>query len=178
MQKIIYPEKKEWKIICKRPAIEISSLEVSVSNILKEVKENGDEAVKRFTLMFDKVSLAGIEVSASEISESLMQVSDELKTAIQQAKTNIEKFHTRQTNDECVETMPGVRCWSKSLPIEKIGLYIPGGTAPLFSTLLMLAVPARLAGCKEIILCSPANKEKNSSGHFVYGAFNRNNEDL
>ncbi len=170
MQLLSYPEKKEWKTICKRPAIDMSSLEVSVSNILKEVKENSDEAVKRFTLMFDKVSLTGMEVSAAEISESLMQVSDELKTAIEQAKMNIEKFHTRQNHDECVETMPGVKCWSKSLPIEKIGLYIPGGTAPLFSTLLMLAIPARIAGCKEIILCTPPNKEKKIHPAILYTA--------
>ncbi len=161
MQVIRYPEKRDWKKLCKRPALDVSSLEVIVTNILREIKESGDEAVKRFTLMFDKVSLTNLEISSREIRESAGLVPEVLKSAIQQAKSNIEKFHAVQLKgDEVIETMPGVKCWRKSVAIEKVGLYIPGGTAPLFSTLLMLGIPAKLAGCKEIILCSPPNKEK------------------
>lgn len=171
MQVIKYPEKTEWKKICKRPAIDISSLEATVSNILKEVKENADQAVRRFTVMFDKVSLDDIQVPQQEIKEAASLISEELKKAIEQAKSNIEKFHAKQlTGIEVVETMPGVRCWRKCVAIEKVGLYIPGGTAPLFSTLLMLAVPAKLAGCKEIVLCSPANKEKKIHPAILYAA--------
>ena len=171
MQVIKYPEKRDWKKICKRPALDISSMEISVANVLKEVKENSDDAVKRFTLMFDKVSIDNVEVSAREMKDATDTVSTELKEAIEQAKLNIEKFHSRQlSNTEVIETMPGIKCWRKSVAIEKVGLYIPGGTAPLFSTLLMLAVPARLAGCKEIILCSPPNKEKKLHPAILYTA--------
>ncbi|MEJ7739174.1 MAG: histidinol dehydrogenase [Chitinophagaceae bacterium] len=171
MQLIRYPQKAEWKKICTRPALGFSSLEVSVTNILKEVKENTDEAVKRFTLMFDKVSLNELQVSDREIHDSAALVSDELKQAIQQAKTNIEKFHSIQLRDEeVIETMPGVNCWRKSVAIEKVGLYVPGGTAPLFSTLLMLGIPAKIAGCKEIILCSPPNREKKLHPAILYTA--------
>src|SRR3954451_22797208 len=142
-----YPEKKEWKRLLARPSLEDSSLEASVSNILKEVKQNGDEAVKRFVTMFDKVTIKNLLVSAEEINAALSLVDDELKHAIEQAKGNIEKFHSTQLQSEApVETMPGIKCWRKSLPIEKVGLYIPGGSAPLFSTLLMLGIPAKIAG--------------------------------
>jgi histidinol dehydrogenase len=171
MQVIKNPDPKEWKRICKRPAMDISSLEASVSNILKEVKENSDEAVKRFTLMFDKVSLANLEVYPKEIHDSIQLVSKDLKDAIQQAKRNIESFHSKQLAEtEVVETMPGIKCWRRSVAIEKVGLYIPGGTAPLFSTLLMLGIPAKIAGCREIILCSPPNKEKNLHPAILYAA--------
>ncbi|MBE7173070.1 MAG: histidinol dehydrogenase [Williamsia sp.] len=171
MQIIRYPEKAEWKKICKRPAIDMSALEVAVTNILKEVKENGDQAVRRFTGMFDKVSVTDLQVSQSEIKEAASLLSPELRQAIEQARRNIELFHAKQLNPvEVVETMPGVRCWRKCVAIEKVGLYIPGGTAPLFSTLLMLAVPARLAGSKEIVLCSPANKEKKIHPAILYAA--------
>lgn len=155
-----YPEKKAWKRLLLRPVLDNSSLEASVSNILKEVKQNGDEAVKRFASMFDKVTINNSKVSDEEFNEAGFLVSDELQNAIRQAKANIEKFHSAQLNtEERVETMPGIQCWRKSVAIEKVGLYVPGGTAPLFSTLLMLGIPARIAGCKEVILCSPPNKE-------------------
>jgi len=141
-----------------RPSFDSSSLEETVKNILADVKANGDEAVRKFTLQFDKVQITDLRVNDNEIDKAEQSVSAELKQSIVTAKNNIEQFHAVQLDKiEVVETMPGVQCWRRSTPIEKIGLYIPGGTAPLFSTILMLAVPARLAGCKEVILCSPPN---------------------
>jgi len=141
-----------------RPSFDSSSLEETVKNILADVKANGDEAVRKFTLQFDKVQITDLRVNDNEIDKAEQSVSAELKQSIVTAKNNIEQFHAVQLDKiEVVETMPGVQCWRRSTPIEKIGLYIPGGSAPLFSTILMLAVPARLAGCKEIILCSPPN---------------------
>jgi len=166
-----YPEKKTWKALLSRPSLDDSSLEASVSNILREVKQNGDEAVKRFATMFDKVTIKNFAVTPQEINEAAAQVSDELKQAIEQAKSNIEKFHVAQLKpEEPIETMPGVMCWRKSVAIEKVGLYIPGGSAPLFSTLLMLGIPAKIAGCKNIILCSPPNREGNLHPAILYAA--------
>jgi histidinol dehydrogenase len=128
--------------------------------ILDDVKQNGDTAVKNYELKFDKVELNSLIVSEKELSEAENLCSEELKKSILLAKENIWKFHEAQNQDlPCVETMPGVKCWQKAKAIEKVGLYIPGGTAPLFSTVLMLALPAKIAGCKEIILCTPPNKE-------------------
>ena len=139
-----------------RPVMDSSSLEKSVKKILDKVKKNGDKAVKKYAKEFDGVKLKKLQVTEKEIKEAIALVPDELKQAIQQAKSNIEKFHTAQLSTvEVIETMPGVKCWRKSIGIEKVGLYIPGGTAPLFSTILMLGIPAKLAGCKEIILCTP-----------------------
>jgi histidinol dehydrogenase len=158
MQIIKYPERKDWEEILKRPLFDSSSLEEAVKNILVEVKANSDEAVRKFTLQFDKVDIGDLLVSDAEIEQAGKSLSAELKQAINTAKNNIEKFHAAQLGEmELVETMPGVQCWRRSAPIEKVGLYIPGGSAPLFSTILMLAIPARLAGCREIILCSPPN---------------------
>ena len=158
MKIIKYPERKEWDEILKRPSIDSSSLEETVKNILIEVKANGDEAVRKFTLQFDKVEIKELRLTDAEIAQAEKSVSVELKQAILEAKNNIEKFHATQLRDmEFVETAPGIQCWRKSVPIEKVGLYIPGGSAPLFSTILMLATPARLAGCNEIVLCSPPN---------------------
>ncbi len=171
MQIIKHPPRSDWKKILQRPAMDTSSLESSVSNILKEVKANGDEAVRRFSLMFDKVSLSTLEVTSSEITEAVEQVPEELKQAILQAKANIECFHTRQVLAvDMIETMPGVKCWRKNVPIEKVGLYIPGGTAPLFSTILMLGIPAKIAGCSDIILCSPPGKEGRIHPAILYTA--------
>ena len=183
MQLIKYPGRKEWGKLLQRPVLDTSSLENRVANILKEIRENGDEAVRRFTLMFDKLSLDSLEVTTAEIEEAIALVPEKLKIAIQQAKQNIETFHAAQVKPvrksdgpitkgyaEVIETMPGVKCWRKSLPIEKVGLYIPGGTAPLFSTILMLGVPAKIAGCKEIILCSPPGKEGKLHPAIVYAA--------
>jgi histidinol dehydrogenase len=143
-----------------RPYFDTRSLELSVANILREVKEGGDEAVKRFSQMFDKSSPESLEVSAAEIDEAEALIGAELKAAIGLARMHIEAFHNRQRQvEERVETMPGVECWRRSVAIEKVGLYIPGGTAPLFSTLLMLGIPARIAGCREIILCSPPDRK-------------------
>jgi len=166
-----YPEKKMWKALLVRPSLDDSSLEASVSNILKEVKQNGDEAVKRFATMFDKVTIKNFLVSPQEINDADSLVDEELKQAIQQAKLNIEKFHLAQLRpEERIETMPGVTCWRKSVAIEKVGLYIPGGSAPLFSTLLMLGIPAKIAGCKSIILCSPPNREGKLHPAILYAA--------
>ena len=158
MQIIKYPARKDWSELLMRPSFDSSSLEETVKNILADVKANGDEAVRKFTLQFDKVQITDLRVNDKEIDKAEQSVSAELKQSIVTAKNNIEQFHAVQLDKiEVVETMPGVQCWRRSTPIEKIGLYIPGGSAPLFSTILMLAVPARLAGCKEIILCSPPN---------------------
>src|SRR5882757_3016803 len=154
-----------------RPVFDTRSLELTVANILKEVKEKGDEAVRRFSLQFDKVSPDECAVSRQEIEEAASLISDELKSAIQQAQRNIEAFHSRQVGASgVVETMPGVKCWRKTVAIEKVGLYIPGGTAPLFSTLLMLGIPAGIAGCKEIIVCTPCDKNGKVNPAVLYVA--------
>lgn len=171
MQLIKYPEKKDWEDICKRPALDHFSLKKSVQAILDEVKENGDDALKRLTLKFDKIDMEDVAVTALEIEEAIRLVPDDLKQAMLHAKQNIEKFHSSQlTGIEVIETMPGIKCWRKSVAIEKVGLYIPGGTAPLFSTLLMLAVPARIAGCGEVIVCSPPDKNKKLHPAILYAA--------
>jgi histidinol dehydrogenase len=167
----LYPEKKKWLKLLQRPALDTSSLEASVANILKEVRLNGDEAVKKFASMFDKVTLNDLTVSEAEINEAVNLVDADLKEAIQSAKANIERFHQAQVVKEpVIETLPGVHCWRKSVAIEKVGLYIPGGSAPLFSTLLMLGIPATIAGCKEIILCSPPNREGKLHPAILYAA--------
>ncbi len=171
MQVIKQPKKNDWSKLLKRPALDSSSLEASVSNILKQVKENGDEALKRFSTIYDKVTVDELLVSEAEIAEAEKKVSDELKEAISIAKQNIELFHKKQISAvEKIETMPGVLCWRKAVAIEKVGLYIPGGTAPLFSTILMLAVPAKIAGCKEIILCTPPGKNGEVNAAILYTA--------
>ena len=160
MQVIIHPERKDWKALLQRPYSDNSSVLQSVQQILADVKEKGDAAVKELTQKFTGVSLDNFEVSTEEFDAAADALSADLRAAIQQAKTNIEFFHQKQLGEtEIIETMPGIQCWRKSVGIEKVGLYIPGGTAPLFSTVLMLAIPAKLAGCKEIILCSPCDKE-------------------
>ena len=157
--------------VLSRPVFDTRSLEETVGNILQEVKKNGDAAVRKFSLQFDKVSPDNLEVSSSEIGDAVKLVDEELKQAIGLAKAHIEAFHRRQVQGvERVETMPGVQCWRKAVPIEKVGLYIPGGTAPLFSTLLMLAIPARLAGCREIVLCSPPDQQGRLHPAILYAA--------
>ena len=158
MQIIKYPLKETWNDILKRPTQSLADIEQKVIPILEDVKQRGDEALKFYAQKFDKVELAEILVSAKEIEEALTLVSEELKQAIEIAYNNIFKFHQQQqTKVEIIETTDGVHCWRKSVGIEKVGLYIPGGTAPLFSTVLMLAIPAKIADCKEIILCTPPN---------------------
>lgn len=159
MKIIEYPQHKDWKSLLSRPALDNSSLTETVTAVLDDIKSRGDAAVKEYELKFDKVQLDSLQVSEDEIAEAETLVADELKNAIRLAKGNIEKFHAAQDHElPRIVTMPGVTCWQKAMPIEKVGLYIPGGTAPLFSTVLMLAVPARIAGCKEIVLCTPPAK--------------------
>lgn len=171
MQVVKYPKKSEWSNLLQRPAIDSSSLEASVKNILHEVKASGDEELKRFATIFDKVNIEELQVTSAEIEKATASVSNELKQAIAHAKQNIETFHRQQvTGVEKIETMPGVVCWRKSVAIEKVGLYIPGGTAPLFSTILMLSVPAQIAGCKEIVLCTPPAKDGSINNAILYTA--------
>ena len=166
-----YPDTAEWSLLTKRPAIETATLEKKVKKILKKVKGNGDKALRKYAKEFDNIKLKTLFVTEKEIAAAINEVSDELKTAIQQAKKNIETFHFAQKETiNKIETMPGVQCWRKSTGIEKIGLYIPGGSAPLFSTVLMLGVPAQLAGCKEIILCTPPSKDGSINAAILYTA--------
>lgn len=160
MQVVEFPKKEEWAQLLQRPAMEQLSLEKKVKKILDKVKAGGDKAVKKMTKEFDGVKVKNLLVSEKEVKEAIALVPDELKEAITIAKNNIADFHALQLQQEpAIETMPGVKCWRKSVGIEKVGLYIPGGTAPLFSTVLMLGIPAKLAGCKEIVLCTPPQKD-------------------
>lgn len=160
METIKYPPREEWSNILKRPVLRIEDLFDTVQSIIDKVKSEGDAAVLAYEAHFDKAELKSLLVSPEEIKEAESKVPIELKSAIYLAKQNIEKFHAAQRFEgKKVETMDGVTCWQKAVAIEKVGLYIPGGTAPLFSTVLMLAIPARIAGCKEIVLCTPPNKK-------------------
>lgn len=171
MQIIKYPRCQDWPSILARPTFDTSSLNEMVSAVLSDIKMRGDKAVSEYEEKFDKVKLSSFLVSSDEIMASEDQVSDDLKKSIRQAILNIEVFHRSQVFEtKKVETMPGVTCWQKAVPIEKIGLYIPGGTAPLFSTVLMLAIPAKIAGCKEIVLCSPPDKEGNINPAILFAA--------
>ncbi len=155
-----HPQPCEWADIAERPHMDVSSLSATVSAVLQDVKTRGDEAVKEYEEKFDHARLTDLAVSQDEMDEAERLVSADLKEALILAHANIERFHAAQDFQSIkVETAPGVTCWQKSVPIEKVGLYIPGGTAPLFSTVLMLATPAKLAGCEEIVLCTPPNKE-------------------
>lgn len=160
MNIIKYPAKSEWKAIVERPHMDLSKLNETVSTVLKDIKDNGDEAVKRYEEKFDHVQLSSLAVTPEEIEEAMHLISPELKASLEQAHHNIAVFHEAQKFEgKKIETCKGVTCWQKSIPIEKVGLYIPGGTAPLFSTVLMLATPAKIAGCQEIVLCTPPNRE-------------------
>jgi histidinol dehydrogenase len=171
MELIKYPVREIWKDILKRPAIDTTSLEATVQSVLSDIKANGQSAVKKYTLQFDKVDLENILVSNDEFAIAEKSITTELKQAIQLAKKNIETFHSAQReNVQIIETMPGVKCWRKSIAIQKVGLYIPGGTAPLFSTILMLGVPAKLAGCEEIILCTPPDTNGNINPAILHTA--------
>ncbi len=159
-QVVKYPNRSEWKGLTRRATMDVSTLFGMVQNILEEIRLTGDAAVKKYEKQFDGVELASLLVMEEELREAHILVSDELKRAILAAKRNIETFHAAQSFEGGkIETVPGVMCWQKAVPIEKVGLYIPGGTAPLFSTVLMLAIPAQIAGCKEIVLCTPPNQE-------------------
>lgn len=171
MQTFINPSKEKWAEIIQRPGKNNAVLKSIVSEILVNVKNNGDAAIKKYSLQFDSIELHDLKVNEQEISEALLSVDDNLKSAIQLAKENIEKFHLPQReNLKEIETTSGVICWRKSVAIEKVGLYIPGGTAPLFSTLLMLGIPAVIAGCKEIIICTPPNKSGKVNPVILYVA--------
>ncbi|MBK9464553.1 MAG: histidinol dehydrogenase [Chitinophagaceae bacterium] len=171
MKMYSYPDKKIWPEIIKRPVADNSSLEKSVKKILQKVKEKGDKAVIKFTRQFDEVKLKISAVTSEEIFAAESLLSDALKQAIQQAKINIERFHISQKEEvKKIETMPGVICWRQSVGIEKVGLYIPGGSAPLFSTVLMLAIPAQIAGSKEIILCTPPQMDGTINPAILYTA--------
>ena len=171
MNKIFNPKPETWASILERPTKTVNVIEGTVKKIFAEIQANGDVAVAKYTAQFDGVSFGNIEVSASEIEEAIVTIPDELKNAIQLAKSNIEKFHSAQKTAKIeVETTEGVYCWQEKRPIQKIGLYIPGGTAPLFSTVLMLAVPANIAGCNEIVLCSPPDKTGNINPAILYAA--------
>ncbi len=171
MKVIKYPQRSEWSKILARPAFDTSSLNATVSSILAEIKSGGDKAVISYEEKFDKVQLSSLSISEKEIEDSEKLLSEELKSAIRTAKDNIEKFHTAQKFEpKKIETTAGVVCWQKAVGIEKVGLYIPGGTAPLFSTVLMLAVPAKIAGCREIVLCTPPDKDGNVNPAILYAA--------
>ncbi len=168
---IKYPGRKDWEEIIKRPAFETASLEKAVKRILEKVKAKGDKAIRKYTKEFDGVKLKKLTVDEKEIKAAEKLLPAGLKDAIQQAKLNIEKFHRSQVDGvKIIETMPGINCWRKAVGIEKVGIYIPGGTAPLFSTVLMLGVPAAIAKCKEIILCSPPSKEGSINPAILYAA--------
>ena len=171
MRVFVNPDKATWPDLLKRPTMDLEEIEQRVRPVMEKVKLEGDAALKQFTQEFDGVAIDDFQVSEAEFTEAETLVEADLKTAILTAKSNIESFHKAQKQDELVvETMPGVKCYRRSVGIEKVGLYIPGGTAPLFSTVLMLAVPAKLAGCQEVVLCSPPNKEGKIHPAILYTA--------
>lgn len=171
MKKFINPKNNSWKSIINRPVKSSQDLEYTVKSIFKEVQERGDFAVKKYTEFFDYVSIENPLVSEAEIALATNSISSKIKNAIAQAKSNIERFHSAQITSAIeVETTTGVLCWQKKTPIQKVGLYIPGGSAPLFSTVLMLAIPAKIAGCQEIILCTPPDKNGQINPAILYTA--------
>ncbi|HNV30013.1 MAG TPA: histidinol dehydrogenase [Cyclobacteriaceae bacterium] len=171
MKTINNPPKSQWPALCERPQIELDFLEGSVKNIINRVRKSGDEALRELTLQFDKVQIDVLQVSDQEVSEALTSIPSSLKTSILAAAKNIEVFHAAQRRaSEKIETMPGVTCWRKATAIQKVGIYIPGGSAPLFSTVLMLGVPARLAGCEEVILCSPPDRNGKINPTILFAA--------
>ena len=171
MQVIRYPEKSDWQTITARPAFETKSLERHVQNILNFVQKDGDEAVRHFTKTLDLVEIENSLASENEFVEAEKKISDQLKNAINVARENIEKFHRAQIETRnVIETTSGVFCWRKSVAIERVGLYVPAGSAPLFSTVLMLGIPAQIAGCREIVLCSPPNAAGKIADVILYTA--------
>ncbi len=166
-----YPSKETWEELLRRPTLDVEALRDTVSAVLSRVRTEGDSAVLEYEEMFDKVKLASLAVTHEEMEEATLRIDAELKAAIELAHANIEKFHTTQRFEgKHVETLPGVTCWQKAVAIEKVGLYIPGGTAPLFSTVLMLATPARIAGCGEIVLCTPPARDGSVHPAILYAA--------
>ena len=171
MKTILNPQKKDWNKILERPTKKVGDIEATVNEIFTDIQTNGDAGVAKYTEKFDGIALESNLVSVAEIEEAISLVPKELKEAIQQAKENITKFHAAQKTEKVsVETTKGVQCWQEKRPIQKVGLYVPGGTAPLLSTVLMLSIPAKIAGCKEIVLCSPPNKEGKLPPAILYAA--------
>ena len=171
MRIIKYPQREQWAEIIERPRLDLSQLNATVASVLADVKQRGDEAVKEYEAKFDKVALTSLAVTEQEMDEAESLISNDLKDAIILAHHNIKVFHISQRFvGQKIKTQEGVTCWQKSVAIEKVGLYIPGGTAPLFSTVLMLATPAKIAGCKEIVLCTPPNKEGKVNPAILYAA--------
>lgn len=171
MQIINNPNKSEWEALLERPTQTVNDIEGIVNDVFMDVKNNGDSAIKKHTTKFDGVALSSHCITKAELEQASTLVAPGLQKAIQQAKQNIEAFHAAQkTNRVSIETTSGVACWQEKRPIQKVGLYIPGGTAPLFSTVLMLATPANIAGCKEIVLCTPPNKEGGIAPEIMYAA--------
>jgi histidinol dehydrogenase len=171
MKYILNPDKKDWLKLTKRPEIKLDKLYNIVNTVFDDIKKNGDNAVKKYTKEFDNANLRTLSVNNIAITNSTNKLAKELKAAILLAKNNIEKFHSSQIEkSKIIETTKGVICWRENRAIEKVGIYIPGGTAPLFSTVLMLAIPAKLAGCKEIILCTPPNKKGEINPAILYTA--------
>ena len=171
MQVFVQPPRNEWPQILKRPVFDVSDLYGRVSSVLSDIRTRGEVALREYTLKYDGVEVDNWEVTPEEFEVAGRLVSDELKEAIQIASDNIRAFHASQVPDIThIETMPGVFCWQKAVPIEKVGLYIPGGSAPLFSTVLMLALPARLAGCSEVVLCTPPDKHGKVHPAILYAA--------
>jgi len=171
MQVIKYPSREDWATLLARPAFDSTSLFDTVQKVLDDVRTHGDNAVKKYTEQFDKVHLDTFEVTREEIAEAEKLVSSDLKQAIEMARRNIWKFHSEQQHDlPEIQTSPGVYCWQKAIAIQKVGLYIPGGTAPLFSTVLMLGIPAQIAECNEVVLCTPPNKEGKIHPAVLYAA--------
>lgn len=171
MKKIIKPKRKDWLKLTQRPTVEKRELNTLVNQVFTDVKKDGDKALKKYSLLFDKVDLRSLVVNKKIISDASKKIPKELKAAIQLAKSNIEKFHAAQIETSgVIETTKGVNCWRESRAIEKVGIYIPGGSAPLFSTVLMLGIPAKLAGCKEIVLCTPPDKKGEINPAILYTA--------
>ncbi len=171
MKIIDNPLRGTWNKLCERPCLQTDFLESSVRTILSRVKSSGDSAIRELTLEFDKVQLNDLRVSQKEIDDAVQETPIELKNAIQVAYQNIDKFHSAQKREsQIIETTPGVACWRKATAIEKVGIYVPGGTAPLFSTVLMLGVPAKIAGCNEVILCTPPNQEEKINSTILFAA--------
>ena len=171
MKTILYPPQEEWSDLCRRPGININDLENLVKSIISRVKDTGDNAIREFSEKYDGFAPGALKVEEEAIAAAAAKVPEELKAAIEMARLNIEKFHLRPSSAiKVTESIRGVRCWSREVPIEKVGLYIPGGTAPLFSTALMLAIPASLAGCREIILCSPPGRNGEIDPLILYAA--------
>ncbi|NOU60665.1 histidinol dehydrogenase [Marinifilum caeruleilacunae] len=171
MEVINYPNKTEWNTILERPTIDTEELEGVVSQVFNEIKIDGDKALKKYTWLYDKIKVDDLLVSEEEMEEAESLVGEDLKNALAIAAKNVEKFHAAQFQEsDKIETSKGVNCWRKSTPIERVGLYVPGGSAPLFSTVLMLGIPAKIAGCKEIVLCTPPGEDGKIDPAILYAS--------